>query len=271
MRQRLFMLALCAMPALWADVCDGLPASPPKQSTESNQPLSFKLSVKSGGPAFRITVRPLWQIKAGREIIDEARAGEIEVARCKDGKQLQVLPIAADQPISFSYSFQAEDLNFDGYLDFSVETEFSGTGGEVRSYWVYDPRSGIFIQNEFTHELRCGTAAVTSKYGDTASEIGETCWGAAFIDFDPVKHEIGRKYFGGAMGGCPSTGEGKGERYRVVNNRLILIHKQDFEFEPKPPSQLPPRSCTVTEWDLIGGTMRITKVRRYDAQGQLMK
>ena len=162
---RLFMLALCGMPALRADVCDGLPASPPKQSgsSESNEPLSFKLSVKSGGPAFRITVRPLWQIKAGREIIDETRAGEIEVARCKDGKQLQVLPIAADQPISFSYSFQAEDLNFDGYLDFSVETEFSGTGGEIRSYWVYDPRSGIFIQNEFTHELRCGSAAVTSK------------------------------------------------------------------------------------------------------------
>jgi len=264
------MLALCAMPALWADVCDGLPTGPPKGSKlfGSNRPLSFKLSVKSGGTASRITVRPIWQDDV---IIDETRAGEIEVARCKDGKQLQVLPIAADQPLSFSYSFQAEDLNFDGYLDFSVETEFSGTGGEIRSYWVYDPRSGIFIQNEFTHELRCGKAAVTSKYGDTASEIGETCWGAADIDFDPEKHEIGRRYFGGAMGGCPNTGEGKGERYRVVNNRLILIHEQDFEFEPKPPSQLPPRSCTVTEWDLIGGTMRITKVRRYDAQGQLVK
>jgi hypothetical protein len=88
MWRRLLLLALCAMPALRADVCDGLPAFPPKQSglSESNEPLSFKLSVKSGGPAFRITVRPLWQIKAGREIIDEARAGEIEVARCKDGK-----------------------------------------------------------------------------------------------------------------------------------------------------------------------------------------
>ena len=284
MWRRLFMLALCVMPALRADVCDGLPAGPPRGSAllGSNKPLWFKLSVKSGGTAFRITVRPLWQIKAGREIIDEARAGEIEVARCKDGKQLQVLPIAADQPLGFSYSFQARDLNFDGYLDFSVDTEFSGTGGAVRSYWVYDPRSGIFVQNEFTHELRCGSAAAIatqtvtttappSGIRDTASEIGETCWGANDIDFDPEKHEISRRYFGGAMGGCPGTGEGKGERYRVVNNRLILIHEQDFEFEPKPPSQLPPRSCTVTEWDLIGGTMRITKVRRYDARGQPVK
>jgi hypothetical protein len=298
MWRRLFLLALCAMPALRADVCDGLPAGPPtgraaaplfvphagRKLHQLNEPLSFKLSVKSGGPAFRITVRPLWQIQGGisRDPIDETRAGEIEVARCKDGKQLQVLPIAADQPISFSYSFQAEDLNFDGYLDFSVETEFSGTGGEVRSYWVYDPRSGIFIQNEFTHELRCGSAAVTSTYGkdqpttappsgirDTASEIGETCWGAADIDFDAEKHEISRRYFGGATGGCPNTGEGqKGERYRVVNNRLILIHTKDLEriyqggvFQ----------FCAVTISDLLDGTMRVTEVRRYNFQGQLVK
>ena len=129
MWRRLFMLALCGMPALWADVCDGLPAGPPKDSKlfGSNEPLSFKLSVKSGGTAFRITVRPLWQIKADHEIIDETRAGEIEVARCQDGKQLQVLPIAADQPISFGSTFHADDINFDGYLDFSVVTEFSGS------------------------------------------------------------------------------------------------------------------------------------------------
>jgi hypothetical protein len=263
MWRRLFMLALCAMPALWADVCDGLPGSPPKGAGlfASNQPLSFKLSVKSGGLAFRVTVRPLWQLKAGREIIDEARAGEIEVARCQDGKPLQVLPIAADQPISFGSTFHAEDLNFDGYLDFSVLTEFSGTGGDIMSYWVYDPGSGIFVQNEFTQELRCGSAAVTSQYGGA-------CMVAAFIDFDPEKHEIGRKYFGGAMGGCPNTGEGKGERYRVVNSHLILIHKQEFEQIYRDGFF---QFCTVTVSDLVDGTMRVTEVRRFDAQGQPMK
>jgi hypothetical protein len=85
------------------------------------------------------------------------------------------------------------DLNFDGYLDFSVVTEFAGTTGDGRSYWVYDPISGIFVQNEFTQVLRCGSAAVTSKNGGT-------CRVAALIDFDPEKHEIGRRYFGGAMG-----------------------------------------------------------------------
>jgi hypothetical protein len=135
MWRRLFMLALCAMSALRADVCDGLPAGPPTGRAaaplfESNEPLSFKLSVKSGGPAFRMTVRPLWQIQGGisRDPVDETRAGEIEVARCKDGKQLQVLPIAAEQPMNFGSTFHADDINFDGYLDFSVVCEFAASG-----------------------------------------------------------------------------------------------------------------------------------------------
>ena len=271
----LSVLTLCGMPALYADVCGGLPTGFPKWAAagwplnkmgrccadpkDDLHPVSFRLSVKQGGPAFRITVGAFLHELADRPI----HAGDIEVARCQDGNRLQTLPIMADEPLGYASTFHADDINLDGYLDFSVVTEFTGSNGDMRSYWVYDPGTGIFIQNEFTHELRCGSVAVTSKYGDTASEIGETCWGAADIDFDPEKHEISRRYFGGAMGDCPNTGEGKGERYRVVNNRLILIHKQEFELEPKP--------CTVTEWDLIGGTMRITKVRRYDAQGQLVK
>jgi hypothetical protein len=273
MWRRLLVLALCGPPMLSADVCDGLPAGPPKGSDlfGQNEPLSFKLSVTPGGTAFRITVRPLWQIKADRPIIDESRAGEIEVARCEDGKQLQVLPITAEQPIAFGSTFHADDLNFDGYLDFSVVTEFDGTTGDIRSYWVYDSSSGIFVQNEFTRELRCGSAAVVRvehdnpfSHAPVSQYDGGECLLAAFIDFDPQKHEIGRRYFGGAMGGFPNTDQGKGERYRVVNNRLILIHKQDFE-------QIDQELCVVTVWDLVGETMRVTEVRRFDAQEHPVK
>jgi hypothetical protein len=83
------------------------------------------------------------------------------------------------------------------------------------------------------------------------------------IDFDPEKREIGRRYFDGAYSFCPNTRQGREERYRVNHNRLILIHKQDFKIEPE--------ACTVTEWDLIGGTMRVTKVRRFDVQGHPVK
>ena len=190
----------------------------------------------------------------------------------------------ADQPLSYASTFQADDLNFDGYLDFSVVTFFAGTAGAIRSYWVYDPASGIFVQNEFTHELRCGSAAVASNCTISCLPApGGYCAVAAFIDFDPEKHEISRRYFGGAMGGCPNTGEGKGERYRVVNNRLILIHTQEFEVicSNKPVKGEKASNCgsqggffqfcAVTVSDLVDGTMRVTEVRRYDAQGHLVK
>jgi hypothetical protein len=108
----LSVLALCGMPALRADVCGGLPASPPKESDiwRPYQSLSFQLSVKPGGSAFRITFRPLWLLDAdGRPVVD-THAGDIEVARCQDGEQLQVLPITADQPINFGATFHAEDI-----------------------------------------------------------------------------------------------------------------------------------------------------------------
>jgi hypothetical protein len=263
--RRLLILALCGMPTLWADVCGGLPAGSPNPGDlfGSNKPQSFKLSVTSGGAAFRVTVRPLWRLtRDGDLIVDDPHKGDIEVARCQDGAPLQVLPITADSPIDFGSTFQAEDLNFDGYLDFSVVTEYSGSNGDVRSYWVYDPHSGIFVQNEFTRELRCGSVEVTSKNHGA-------CRGAAFIDFDPEKHEISRRYFDGAMGGCPNTTEGEGERYRVVNNRLILIHKQEFELVYQKGGAL--RFCAVTLSDLVDGTLRVTEVRRFDVQGRRMK
>ena len=245
------MLALCVMPALWADVCDGLPAGPPKDSklTGSNEPLSFKLSVKSGGTAFRITVRPLWQIKADRVIIDEARAGEIEVARCQDEKQLQVLPIAADQPISFGSTFHAEDINFDGYLDFSVLTEFSSKSGS-RSYWVYDPASGLFVQNELAKELSENCLGAAGRGG---------CWKSTGIRVDPTKHELSTGY----LHGCPGD-TAEGDRYTVKDNRLIVIHKEAIQSAAN-------GVCTVTVSDRIDGTMRVTKIKRFDPQGHPVK
>jgi len=235
------------MPTLRADVCDGLPTGPPERAElfGSNEPLSFELSVKQGGPAFRITVRPIWQLDAGRVILaDEDHAGDIEVAHCQDGKPLQVLRITASQPISFGAGFHAEDINFDGYLDFSVPTEFAAGWGRG-SYWVYDPASGLFVENELTREL------------------SENCLGpdwhggcqAASIDFDPIKREVRAVYvLYLASAACSPEGGYRGDRYRVEDNRLILIHKEELASD----------RCGVTYSDLIGGTMRVTRVLRFD-------
>ena len=238
----LCVLALCGMPALWADVCGGLPASPPNDSDmfRPYESPSFQLSVKPGGPAFRITVRPLWQLNAdGRAVVD-THAGDIEVVRCQDGEPLQVLPITADQPINFGATFHAEDINFDGYLDFSVLREFAAKWGS-RSYWVYDPGSGLFVENELTREL---------SENCLDAEWHHDCW-AAHIDFDQIKREVRTDYIL-PFGPCPQTGL-FGDHYSVEDNRLILIHKEEITTD----------HCQVTYSDLIDGTMRVTRVERF--------
>jgi hypothetical protein len=240
----LSVLTLCGMPALWADSCDGLPTEPPKGSElfGSNQPLSFKLSVGQGGPAFRITVRPIWQLNAGLPIVaDDDHAGDIEVAHCQDGKPLQVLRITTDQGINFGATFHAEDINFDGYLDFSVLTEFAAKW-ESRSYWVYDPASGLFAENELTREL---------SENCLGPEWHGGCMKASSIGFDQLRREISANYIP-IFAACPPDGY-RGDRYRVEDNRLVLVHKEE----------LSPDNCTLTSSDLIGGAMRVTQVVRF--------
>jgi hypothetical protein len=244
MWRRLALLTVLGISLLRADVCAGLPAEAPKAlvywpdaAGDKPAPFSFRVPVKPGGQAFLITVRSVpfsqWETNGGP-------MGEIEIARCQDGKQVQLLPIttAYYQAINFGRSFHVEDVNFDGYRDFSVLAEYAASSGDRRFYWVYDPGSQRFVQNELTHDM------------------GEW-WG--FVKFDPPKHEITHQYFG-AMMGCPNTGEGREERYRVNDNRLLLVHKQDFDNEFD-------KLCSVTESDLIDGAMRVTKVRRYDPKG----
>ncbi len=255
---RLAVFALCGLPALWADVCDSLPTGPPKwseywpDSKDDPHPLSFRLSVKQGGPAFRITVRPFsheifagWQQSTTKLI----HAGDIEVARCQDGKQLQSLPIMVWQPIDFGASFHAEDINFDGYLDFSVLSEFAGTF-KSRSYWVYDPASGLFVQNELAKELSENCLGAAGRGG---------CWKSTGIRVDPTKHELSTGY----LHGCPGD-TAEGDRYTVKDNRLIVIHKEAIQSAAN-------GVCTVTVSDRIDGTMRVTEIKRFDPQGHPVK
>ncbi len=144
--------------------------------------------------------------------------------------------------MNFGATFHANDINFDGYPDFSVIVEQAASSGVRRSYWVYDPDSGIFVQNELTKQL-------------------EETW-AHNIYFDPETHEINVSYFGN-LRGCPNSDQGDEDRYRVVNNRLVHDHSQGHVVEGK--------FCTLTVSDLIDGTMRVTAVRRLDLEGNPVK
>lgn len=99
MYYRLAALVFCSSLARAANVCDGVANAPhqeklfPQKGTHLglwDPPLpasrSFRLQVKAGGPSFLITVRSfIVDVKNNKPV----RTGEIEVARCQDGKRVQ--------------------------------------------------------------------------------------------------------------------------------------------------------------------------------------
>jgi hypothetical protein len=133
----------------------------------------------------------------------------------------------ATQPIDFAATFGASDINFDGYLDFSVLGEFGAKFGS-QLWWIYEPATSSFVQNELTREL---------------GELRTNGYQIA-----PKKHEIIAESL---MAGCPSLVT----RYRVVDNHLINVHEeigiQTIENGPLQrnlPAGVP---CTVTVSDLV--------------------
>ncbi len=117
---------------------------------------------------------------------------------------------------------------------------------------MYDPGSGLFVENELTRELGENWLGAAWHGG---------CWKAASIDVDPVKKEI-RTFYILSFGLCPiSSGDFRGDRYQVKNNRLVLIHKEEITSD----------NCRATYSDLVNGTMRVTEIRRFNAQGQVVK
>jgi hypothetical protein len=246
MLSRLFSIGVFAISLMRADVCESLTSGPSNGLTywamlgvsdPSPPPLSYRLAVKSDGPAFRLTFTVLHE---------EPHAGNIDVMRCQDGTRVQVLPVMGSR-INFGLSFHADDINFDGYLDFSVLTDIAGTSGRKRLYWVYDPSSGKFVQNDLTREL-------------SRDFLGS-------IDYDASKREITKVFFG-AGNACPGTGDSKKQRFRVENNRPILVQKQEIEIHQV---DLDHQFCTATVSEFVNGAMRVTRVHRFDGRGNPMK
>jgi hypothetical protein len=152
------------------------------------------------------------------------------------------------QPLNFGDTFEALDINFDGYLDFSILTDYAAKF-ESRSYWMYDENSGLFVQNELTRVLGENCLG-TAWHGG--------CWKAQAIEFHPEQREISTSYLVG-VGQC---GLG-GDRYRIEGEHLIAVHTEVLDMKPD--------SCTLTISDLVDGTMRVTEIRRFDAQGRRLQ
>ncbi len=235
MYSRLAVLLFCSALATAANVCNGVADAPhlekffPQQGTQLGlwdrvlpASRSFRLPVSAVGPSFLITVRNFdVDVKSNQPV----RTGEIEVARCQDGKRVQILPIMGNA-FGFGDNFRTFDINFDGYLDFSVIVERSSTYTS-QSWWIYDPASGKFVQNGLTRGLR----EVTSNG----------------YRIDEKRHELIANHL---MYGCPALVT----RYRIEADRLLTIHwEEPFQGD----------ECLITYHDLVDGRMKVTGKRRF--------
>jgi hypothetical protein len=153
-------------------------------------------------------------------------AGGIEVDRCQDGSRVQVLPILAASPVAFPP--QTVDINFDGYLDLGVVADHGSKWGRFL-WWVYDPNTASFVHTELTRQL--GQLTMNNFHTD------------------PKRHEF---VTDDLMAGCPNLIT----RYRIDANRLVKVHQEIGR-------QNSDNGCTVSFLDLVGGTMRTSRMQRF--------
>ena len=236
MFSRLAVLFFYASFALAANVCEAVAEAPhlekffPQKGSDLGlwdppRPASrsFRLQVKVGGPSFLITVRSFVVKPTANQ---SARAGEIEVARCRDGKRVQILPILAGRSFGFGNNFRTCDIYFDGYLDLSVVVEVAATYAK-QSWWIYDPTRGQFVENDLTR----GLGEVTSNG----------------YRVDEKKRELVAHHL---MYDCPALVT----RYRIEASRLVMIHWEEaFQGD----------ECVVTYHDLVDGRMKVTGKGRF--------
>lgn len=101
--------------------------------------------------------------------------------------------------------FRAVDLNFDGYQDIYVLTNWGATGNEEGCIWLYDPETKHF------------------DYSPEFSSLGT-------FTLDPAHKTIITWSSGGMAGAVHSA-----DKYKVVSNRPVLIYneRQDWDMEKK--------------------------------------
>jgi len=84
---------------------------------------------------------------------DPRFVGKIEISRIGDKRLLQAIDVTVVEDVSsFTSTFCAEDINFDGYLDLKVLSEHGAKWGSYQ-YWVFDPVSGKFVTSKLTEQL----------------------------------------------------------------------------------------------------------------------
>lgn len=187
-----------------------VPLSP--QHTRQRQPITEDLS---HGPILKFKIAPdlpEFTFKVVPEVLNPDSDGnpqstiqDVQVFRGASTELLQSLQGCEweemEPPYKNSDWFRVEDVNFDGYADVFILTNWGATGNEFGCIWLYNPKTGRF---EFSKEF---------------SELG------TFV-LDPATKTITTHANGGAAGTVFNAA-----KYVVEDNRPvpIIFVSQDYD------------------------------------------
>jgi hypothetical protein len=152
--------------------------------------------------------------------------GRIKISKSSSNSILQIIEVQSYADASWlSNSFKAEDINFDGYLDLAVLDDHGAKWGSY-NYWLFDKRTGHFMTNVLTaelRELRCNE-----------------------IRLDPKGKLI---HTSNLIAGCADSESD----YRIVRGHLILLRAEDREAKEG--------HCIVTRRERINGRMKVIRIK----------
>jgi hypothetical protein len=164
----------------------------------------FRFQIAASLPLFTFKIIP--DVRDNENGFPQSTLQDIEVFKGDSDQPLQHLTGCdweeMETPPRYGDWFRADDVNFDGYQDIYLLTQWGATGNQYGCVWLYDPTTGHFEYNKEFSEL--------SRYWlDTASKTVRT-------------------FSTGGMAGAVHTAS----QYKVENNRPLLVWSETQDWDP---------------------------------------
>jgi hypothetical protein len=208
---RAFALITCLVLLLASGIAQSVPA----QQTGEHQPITEELShgatlkfkIAPDLPEFTFKVIP--EVRPDADGNPQSTIQDVQVFRGSASEPSQSLEdcewAEMEPPYRDSHWFRVEDMNFDGYGDIFVLTNWGATGNQSGCVWLYNPKSGHF---DFSKEF---------------SELGT-------FGVDPATKTISTHGNGGMAGTIF-----RAAKYVVEDDRpiAIIFVAQDYDFTTK--------------------------------------
>lgn len=148
-------------------------------------------------PPYRFVLKPdAWSDKP--HPAPDEHIGQMSVFKGASDVVEQLIEVVGIDPSWLTNSFDAIDINMDGFQDVRVLYQVGGKWGS-HSYWLFDPDSGRFVTNALTADLR------------TLEHNGLT--------LNPQSQELRTSHF---IGMCLKSYT----IYRIENGRLVLMESE---------------------------------------------